>query len=680
MNHPLLNIAACLTLAAPCSAAPARPLLDEMFADHAVLQRDRAIPVWGEAAPGEQLTISLSGADGAHLGTPDAHAIADPSGRWQARLPPMPAGGPYRLTARAHGGIEQSIADVLVGDVWLCAGQSNMEFPVSNSLNAASEIAASANDQLRVLGVVHAAQPKPLEHFENPVAWASADPAIIRAFSAACYYFARELRKSVHVPMGLIQASWGGSRIEPWMSEAALRAVGGVDIGLDVLESYAGDVRAGNDRMGALWEVWWRSHAPAGATPWKPVAEGDWRDVPEPMRDWKTWGIAELANHDGMVWFRRSATLSMAQAASDAQLSIGAIDEVDETWVNGRPLANSFGYATERTYTVPKGWLHAGDNSIVINVLSTWGPAGMYGPPEHMALRFADGSAVPLGGHWRYQFVPESMGYPPRAPWESVGGLSSIYNAMIAPLAPYGLRGVLWYQGESNVGEAGRYQVLLAGLMADWRRTFGVDLPFLAVELPNFGAHNAAAGPSNWANLREAQRRAVAADRNAALAVTIDVGESQELHPPNKQAVGARLARAAKHLIYGQAISSSGPAVHAAHWNGSQILVSFDDVEGQLLTYSALRPIGFELCGDAADSCRFVDAVLSGGDAVLSGGDAVLSGGDAILSGGEVLLEPGNLVPTRVRFCWGDAPVCNLYDKSGLPAGPFEIAIEEPAH
>jgi len=280
----------------------------------------------------------------------------------------------------------------------------------------------------------------------------------------------------------------------------------------------------------------------------------------------------------------------------------------------------------------------------------------MYGPKDHMALRFADGSSVPLGGDWRYQFVPESMGYPPRAPWESVGGLTSLHNAMIAPIEPYGLRGVLWYQGESNAGSAGRYQKLLAGLMSDWRREFGAELPFLVVELPNFGAPGAAPAASDWASLREAQRRAVANDPRAALVVTIDVGDRSELHPPNKQEIGRRLARAARHLIYGEAISPSGPRPVAARRAPNGIAVEFADVDGRLVTYSANQPIGFELCGRTQASCRFVDAELQSDHRV----------GLAAGRGAE---------PTRVRFCWGDAPVCNLYDQSGLPAGPFEIAI-----
>jgi sialate O-acetylesterase len=430
--------------------------------------------------------------------------------------------------------------------------------------------------------------------------------------------------------------------------------VGGFDARLDLLRMYARDPKVGNDRLGELWEQWWRDRA--HSTPWNDSG-ATWREVPEPMRDWKTWGVPELENHDGMVWFRRSVTLTSQQAAATATLNLGAIDEVDETWVNGRPIANSFGYATARSYALPTGLLRAGENSILVNVLSTWGAAGMYGPPQDMALTFTDGSAVELGGQWRYQFVPESLGLPPRAPWESVGGLSSIHNAMIAPLLPYGLKGVLWYQGESNAGDAAQYRALLTALMHDWRREFGVELPFLIVELPNFGNPSIAPAASDWANLREAQRHAVLSDAHAALAVTIDIGDARELHPPNKQSVGQRLARAARHAIYGETASASGPAPRSAKRSGDRVEVRFDGVDDALVTYSASRAIGFELCGTEQSSCRFVDSQVQP--------DGVSLDASAIPRA------------TRVRFCWGDAPLCNLYDRSGLPAGPFEIAIEK---
>jgi sialate O-acetylesterase len=643
-------ILAAATARGAAAPAPTRPLLDALFQDHAVLQRDKPVPVWGEANPGDQVAVSLSGST--------IQTRADAAGHWQLMLPAMAAGGPYSLNVRTRSGASQAVSDVLVGDVWLCSGQSNMELPVSATLNASREIAGATNNLIRVLTVAHANSPTARKDFAAPVAWAAAEPGVIRDFSAACYYFARELQKTIAVPMGLIHSSWGGSSIETWFSEAGLRALGGFDERLDLLRLYARDPAAGNDSLADMWTRWWRAHAPAGSEPWKnAVADPvNWHDVPEPMRDWKTWGVRELANHDGMVWFRRSVSLTAEQAAAAASLSLGAIDEVDETWVNERAIGNSFGWGTERTYPLPAGVLHAGENSIVVNVLSTWDAGGMYGPKDHMALRFANGSPVALGGDWRYQFVPESMGYPPRAPWESIGGLTSLHNAMIAPIAPFGLRGVLWYQGESNAGSAGRYQKLLAGLMSDWRREFGAELPFLVVELPNFGAPAAAPAASDWASLREAQRRAVANDPRAALVVTIDVGDRSELHPPNKQEIGRRLARAARHLIYGEAISPSGPRPVAARRGPNGIAVEFADVDGRLVTYSANQPIGFELCGRTQASCRFVDAELQSDHGV----------GLAAGPGAE---------PTRVRFCWGDAPVCNLYDQSGLPAGPFEIAI-----
>jgi sialate O-acetylesterase len=660
LRNLLSSIAGIACVAGPASMAgvvlashsamadPASPphLLHEMFQDHAVLQRDRSIPVWGEAPAGDRVTLSMGAA------TLDTRA--DATGHWRAALPALPAGGPFTLTVRTQSGRSQSITDVLVGDVYLCSGQSNMELAMTRSLDAAGEIAAAKNDRIRLMSVARVSSAAPLAHFQNPVAWTSVSPDSVRDFSAVCYYFARELQKSVPVPLGLIHSSWGGSRIEPWMSDAALRGVGGFDARLDQLRLYARDPKTGNDRHGELWEQWWRDGA--HSTPWKESGAA-WRAAPEPMRDWKTWGVPELKNHDGMVWFQRSVMLTAQQAAATATLNLGAIDKVDETWVNGRPIGNSFGYATERSYGIPPATLRAGENSIVVNVLSTWGTGGMYGPADHMTLRFADGSTAALGGQWRYQPVPESMGLPPRAAWDPLGGLSSIHNAMIAPLLPYGLKGVLWYQGESNAVDAAKYQALLSALMHDWRREFGAALPFLIVELPNFGKPSILPAASDWANLREAQRRAVLGDAHAALAVTIDVGEADELHPPNKQAVGRRLARAARHLIYGETLSASGPVPRFAMRSGDRIEVHFDGIDGALVTYSATRAVGFELCGSTQNSCRFVDSSVQH-DRVSLDASAVA---DA----------------TRVRFCWGDAPLCNLYDRSGLPAGPFEIDIQQ---
>jgi sialate O-acetylesterase len=636
---------------APLAAAEDRALLlDAMFQDHAVLQRDRPIAISGYGQPDERVTVTLNG----HSVT----ASADASGRWQAELPPQAAGGPYELTAAGSAGERRTIGDLLIGDVYLCSGQSNMELPVARTLNAEREIQQAASDSIRLLSIAHAASPAPRDRFTPRPAWRRAAPDTVGDFSATCYYFARELQKTARVPLGLIHSSWGGSNIEAWISADGLLRMGGFDQQVELLSLYARDEAAAIRRLGEIWEAWWRSRVPtpAGDEPWRSRSAQSWRGVPQ-LANWKTWGVPELADFDGMVWFRRAVSLSEAQAGQAATLSLGAIDEVDQTWVNGQAIANTFGWGVPRDYTLPAGVLSAGDNLIVVNVLSTWASGGMLGPAESIRLRFADGSELPLGEGWQYRMAPPDLESPPRAPWHTIGGLSTLYNAMIAPIGPYGMRGVVWYQGESNAGAAEAYEVQLAGLMADWRRAFGPELPFLVVQLPNFGRPLAAPAASGWASLRDAQRRAVLRDRRAGLAVTIDIGDRHELHPPNKQEVGRRLARAARHVVYGEALSPSGPVPASVERDGSQVVLTFGDVEGRLVTYSAAHPIGFELCGAAQASCRFVRAAALDGNRI-------------------VLDDTGASSPaTRVRYCWGDAPICNLYDESELPAGPFELPI-----
>jgi sialate O-acetylesterase len=568
----------------------------------------------------------------------------------------MPAGGPYDLTARFSHGHSQVARDVLVGDVYLCSGQSNMALQVHRTLNSRVEISEANNDSIRMLTVPMRTSPTALERFSAPAKWVPTTPATVVDFSAACYYFARELQKTVHVPMGLINSSRGGASIQPWMSESALHAIGGFDPDLEVLHEFATDPRAGSEHWGSIWEAWWRSRM--HTEPWRGSLRdtSNWHPAPAPLVYWELWGVPELADFDGMVWYRTAVNLTAGQAAQNATLTLGTIDQLDATWLNGHWVGTTPGANEERIYTVPPKTLRKGSNTIVVNVLDTYAYGGIYGPAGKRALHLADGSTVPLDQEWRYQVVPSSIGPSIRAPWEDVAGVTLLRNAMIAPLGPYGLRGVVWYQGESNAEDAPHYKALLEGLVTDWRHQFGNDLPFLIVQLANYGPPLSAPAPSNWADLREAQRLAVAQDGHAGLAVAIDIGERTDIHPANKQEIGRRLARVARHVVYGEPITPSGPIPVAAHKDRQNVVVSFKDIEGNLVAYGAYRPLGFELCGTDQVSCRFVDAKLQAD---------------------RVVLEPARdaPTPTRVRFCWADSPVCNLYDKSGLPAGPFEIPI-----
>ncbi len=625
-------------------------LMDALFTDHAVLQRDRPIEVWGHANAGDSVTVTLADAT--------QTARADAQGRWALKLPAQRAGGPFTLSARTDTAA-QNADDVLVGDVWLCSGQSNMAFSVRGVLNSRAEIAASANGAIRELKVANVSSTTILASLDK-AEWKVASPDTTQDSSATCYFFARELEARTHVPQGMIVSAWGGSKIETWISESALRAAGGYETSLDVLGEYRSDQTRAAAQWGEVWQKWWLAlpSTPKGKQPWLAnKADGaEWRAAPAELTPWESWGVPALAAYDGIVWYRTRVRLSAAQAKLGATLSLGPIDEVDLTWVNGRAIGSSAG--GDRKYPVPAKLLKAGENLVVVNALDTYASGGMYGTGEKRALQFADGTSIPLRG-WEYQIAPAGVTNPPRAPWEPTAGNSMLYNAMIAPLRKFGVRGVAWYQGESNtsVPEGKRYESQLRALMADWRKQFDTPLPFLVVQLANYGPMAKTPVESGWALTRDAERRAVEADGNAGLVVTYDIGNRDDVHPTNKQEVGRRLARAARHVVFGESLSASGAQPKSARRDGGNVVVTFGDFEGALTVYNAKDPSAFELCGAAEGSCQFVSARLSGG--------------------GSVTLDAGDVpAPARVRFCWADSPLCNLYDGAGLPVTPFEIAVK----
>ncbi|MGV6490301.1 sialate O-acetylesterase [Stenotrophomonas rhizophila] len=636
--------------AAPSMAQqPTTPLLHPLFQDHAVLQRDQPIAVWGNAAPG--ITVSLTFA-GQALTT-----RADAQGHWQATLRPAPPGGPHEMTVRA-GQATQTVRDVLLGDVWLCAGQSNMELPVRRTLDADSELAAATRPDIRLFTVPKAAALTPEPAFAAPVSWQPASPGTVRDFSAACFYFARELQKTVRVPMGLIQSAWGGSRIEAWTSTEALRTQGAVAPALDVLALYASDPAAANARWGRQWQQWWtgREGATGGDTPWQPGAGGTgWQDTPPGLGAWERWGVPALSGYNGMAWYRTRVTLSAAQAGQGARLELGAVDETDLTWVNGVAVGSQYGPGEARSYPLPVGLLKAGVNTVVINVLDTYGDGGLAGPAHAHGVRLDDGTRIALDSPWQYRVAPAAS-TPPLAPWHAATGLSTLYNGMIAPLGRYGLRGMVWYQGESNTGDGAAYAARLRSLRDDWRGRFGADMPLLVVQLAGYGQPPSAPGDSGWAQVREAQRRVAADDLHTGLALAIDIGDAYDIHPPNKQELGRRLARAARHVVYGdRSVAASGPTPRQASRTEAGVRIAFDSVTGTLVTTGAKGPIGFEVCDAGARHCAYADAVLDGREVVLHGPPP----------------SPG----ARVRYCWADGPVCTLRDSSGAPAGPFELSL-----
>jgi len=417
-------------------AAATAPLFDAMFQDHAVLQRGRPIKVWGRAAPGAAVSVSL--------GQAQIQATAGLDGVWRASLPTLTAGGPYVLTARSAGAT-QNVSDIMIGDVWLCSGQSNMEFTVRQATNAESEIGAANDDKIRLFLVGRSSLPAPSATPRAVGQWRVTSPQSVRDFSAACYFMGRDLRRAENVPVGLIAASWGGSIIEDWMSRDAVEKLGGHQQALNALDAYARDPAQGDAIWRRVTQDWWRANDPGTKQGWHLARTNDADWAPIPAEGFWESTVPGLATFDGIVWLRKEIELTAAQARQAATLELGPVDDADVTWINGQYVGGQQGWDTPRTYAVPAGTLKAGRNLIAVGVLDTNGGGGAWGPAANKRLVLADGTAVSLSSGWRHRVAAPlgDLPNPPRTPWIGGSGTTTLYNGMIAPLGAYGLKGWL---------------------------------------------------------------------------------------------------------------------------------------------------------------------------------------------------------------------------------------------
>ena len=618
--------------------------LPRLFGDGMVLQRDAPIPVWGWApAPGAAIEVVLGGRS--------AHATADAEGAWRVEFPALPAGGgPYELTVTAANGERFTARDVLVGDVWVASGQSNMEMAVGASANAAQYIASARDSALRHFTVPESWDETPAANVAGGE-WERADPRHVGHFSAVAYHFSRELRQSLGVPVGVIHTSWGGSNVQTWISRQAQGLPEGAAAAALAAERERGNaVRASlRSRIGELPTS--DAGLVNGRALWADPALDDasWSTIPVPGL-WESAGYADL---DGVAWYRTTFTLTADEAARGARLSLGPIDDNDITWVNGVEVGRTNGYNLPRAYQVPAGALRAGANTIAVRVEDGGGGGGIYGPPAELFVE-AGGARRPLGGSWRFKVAVAQVG----TDGQRLNKIPSLlYNRMVYPLLPYPIKGVIWYQGESNangVEEAAAYRAQFATLITSWRREWrggaGGDFPFLWVQLPNYGSADAAPpARSTWATLRESQAAALALP-NTGQAVAIDVGEAEDIHPKNKHDVGHRLALVALAKVYGRPVASSGPVYrrHAMRPDGRAV-VEFDHAVGGLVARGALG--GFAVAGE--------DRTFHWAQAQVEG-DRVVVWSDRVPR------------PVAVRYAWANNPTnVNLYNRDGLPAAPF---------
>lgn len=610
------------------------------ISDHAVLPQNATIKIRGTGVPGAPVRVKIANT------TTDA--FSDELGNWATEIGPLPAGGPYALSLTS-GSEAVEVSDLLVGEVWLCSGQSNMEYPLYRALNPDNTIGGAHSDQIRMFEVPNTAALDAVEDFDSPPQWQVASSETVGGFSAVCYLAAQEMHMESGVPIGLIDASWGGSQIEAWLSEQSLRELREFDNQLDRLALYRADPTKAVMAYGRDWQDWWRTLT--NTEPWL-ATESHGKTAPGTMVDWSTYGDPELEGFTGRVWFTRTVHLTEAQATQQALLSLGIVDERDITWVNGTVVGATDSWSDVRKYQVASDLIRPGANMITVIADNGYGAGGMIGPDAEVYLEVHDGTQIDLHDDWRYQ-IAEEAGSAPSPPWAATNGYSTIYNAMVAPIGSLSLTGVLWYQGESNTGRGHQYQSLLRTLVDQWRDQFGSELPIYVIQLPGFGNLPDTPSPSGWSDVREAQRQVALNDPLVGLVVTIDAGDRTDIHPPNKQLVAQRTADLMRVITGASQGYQDGLApVSLERSNGVITLTMPTD---KLKTISHLHPIGFQLC-DAKNVCAWADGSLSG--------EVIQVSSETIKS------------PEIVRYCWGDAPICNLYDEENTPVVPFQMTVQ----
>lgn len=628
-----------LVLALPTGSSAADLRLAAPFGDGMVLQRLVPVPVRGWAAAGVEVRVTLAGWT--------RTTRADEAGRWQLLLPPRPAGGPFEMEIEAAGE-RLRLRQLRVGDVWLCSGQSNMEWVLRDSLDAAGEIAAARDPLLRHYKVPRSWSAAPESTLDGGL-WEAADGEQVGGFTAVGYFFARRLRSHLGVPIGLINTTWGGSRIEAWMSAASL----GLDEAgvrelmalereqerrtLADLEERAGGLP---QRDGGLVD---------GRAVWADpqLDDSGWHEIAVPS----AWEAAGWEGMDGIGWYRASFELSAAEAADGIRLGLGTIDDSDLSWVNGHPVGGmENAWNRPRLYEVAAEALVAGRNVLAVRVEDTGGGGGIQGGPDLLFVESA-GHRRPLAGTWRFQLGAVTLNLEDRK--RNVPTM--LYNAMLHPLQGFPVKGILWYQGESNTGpdDAFVYRRLFQAMIEDWRRGWqATGLPFLWAQLASFLPPPEEPGESGWALLRESQSAALVLP-GTAQAVLIDAGDADDVHPRDKRVVGERLALAARAVAYGEEIVFSGPVVRGQVVRDGRMVIEFDHVGGGLV---AGQEAGGELTGFA-----------------IAGTDRRFVWARAEIAGDRVeVWSPRVPAPVAVRYGWADNPSgANLYNREGLPASPF---------
>ena len=661
LKKQLFNFVVVMTLSVLSSTTVLAAIrLPKLVGDNMVLQRDVPLKIWGWANVGELVNVDFQGQ---HAATK-----TNDKGEWAVTLSAQHAGGPFTMTIAGENTL--TLNNILIGDVWLASGQSNMQFPLSGETgfgginNADAEINSANFPEIRLFLVKQTTALQPVADVES-AGWFATTPQTVKQFSAVAYLFGRELHQRYHVPIGLIDSTWGGTPAEAWMSEAAVQKFPEFHASLARKAKVDATALADYDQYLATRNAWYAEHASEDRG--RVVGQDVWAAPEYDDANWPTtlvpkpWPTKVVKDFDGTLWMRKHLVIPNDQAGKRIELHLSKMLQLDTTYFNGHKIGETDGDAVSRNYDVPAEYVRAGDNVIAVRLTgqnrSGDGFVGMHGDAAEMVTQVGT-QTISLSGAWLYQTGPDLSALPepnmlaefraqfPQAP-------TLLFNAMIAPLDSFKLKGVIWYQGESNANRPVQYRTLFSGLIRDWRRAWGYQLPFLFVQLAGFGVDKAEPADYSWAELREAQAMALALPKTG-MATAIDIGDVQNIHPRNKQDVGHRLALAAIKVAYGADIVFSGPTYQAMQLQGNAIRIRFSHTGSGLI----IKP----------DSSETQGFSIAGADGKYVWAQAKL----AKLNGPEVIVSNNSIQkPVAVRYNWGNTPNGNLYNKEGLPAVPF---------
>lgn len=629
--------------------AEGKVVLPAVFSDNMIVQQQTEMTFWGKANRNAKVTVMPGWTDQVYT------AKADAEGKWSVKVRTPKAGGPYDIVF--SDGKKTRLSNVLSGEVWFCSGQSNMEMPVAGwgkVMNYEQEVAEANYPSIRLFQVKKNTSLVPLEDVESTMnGWTECSSATVPEFSSVAYFYARALWKELNVPIGVIDCTWGGTPAEAWTGAETLKQVLGFREEVEKMEKLGFDrdlMEQAYEQERAAWQSLFEKEdqgMEGGKPCWTSpsLTDADWQIMNLPGY----WEGKGLKDFDGVVWFRRTVDIPSEWSGKTLTLRMGMIDDEDVTYFNGMEVARGAGFMTPRTYTIPAEYVKGGKAVLAVRVSDFGGEGGIHGKPEEFYLE-ADGRQISLAGDWHYRVGLSLEGFPPApvSPTQSSGYPSVLFNAMVSPLVDFPVKGVIWYQGEANVGRAAQYGDLFPALIADWRKQWKQDFPFYFVQLANYLESKEVQSDSEWAALREAQAKALNLV-NTGMAVTIDIGLANDIHPKNKQEVGHRLALLALSGTYGRKQSATAPAFSNYSIKGNRVEIGFDHAQE-----------GFDIKGEALKGFT-----VAGPDHVFYPATAVVVDGKIVVS------SPMVNMPLAVRYGWADNPDCNLYGKNGLPVAPF---------